>query len=169
MHKYIFCEIFKIIQQVEGKIICSFKHPMGFKHLNKHSSFPELHDPCGYFHLALCNCHRTLHFLTSGKSSSRVGTPAAHIERKSARKWPPLREAICRPLYIITFKRSALEVTIPLKMLSSDIQAAHHLVESFTIFYLQGALYILQGPSPPRVSGQAPGQKARFALALHSY
>jgi len=29
-HKYIFCEIFKILRQVEGKIICSFKL------LNKH-------------------------------------------------------------------------------------------------------------------------------------
>ena len=32
MHKYIFCENFKIIWQVEGKITCSFKH------LNKHST-----------------------------------------------------------------------------------------------------------------------------------
>jgi len=38
MYKYTFCEIFKVPRQVEGKIFCSFKHLMGFKHLNKHSN-----------------------------------------------------------------------------------------------------------------------------------
>ena len=37
IHKYTFCENFKATRQVEGKIIHSFKHLMGFKHLNKHS------------------------------------------------------------------------------------------------------------------------------------
>ena len=38
IHKYTFCENFKAPRQVEGKIIHSFKHLMGFKHLNKHST-----------------------------------------------------------------------------------------------------------------------------------
>jgi hypothetical protein len=35
MHKYIFCEIFETLRQVEVKIICNFK--ISFKIMDKHS------------------------------------------------------------------------------------------------------------------------------------